>query len=156
MKILKFIIIAFILLIIYLLLVGQLSISEFIVGAIISFSISLFIFSRTISNIQLHMDKKLLTPFLFLPEACVKETLMIFKGLFLKCFGSEIAGNTIVIPYEYNNRDPESITKMAIAIFGINVSPNSYVCFFDDKNIHIRQLVGDKISKGDKKFLRIP
>lgn len=139
----------------YLLLVGQFSKSELFFGCFFSFCIAiLFIFSKSVGGIALKFDKKMFIPFVYVPMAVIKETALIFFAEFQKLSGKKVSGRIIETPYEYRSDEPESSTKFALAIFGINVSPNSYVSFYENGRVKLRQLIGDKLSKGDAAFLK--
>jgi multisubunit Na+/H+ antiporter MnhE subunit len=134
----------------YLLFVGQFSKAELTFGCIFSlFIILLITFVKSIEGISFKFDKKMIKPFIYVPFAVIRETILLFAAEFKKLFGKHITGKLIAYPYELKNEETD-LSKFALIIFGINISPNSYVCFYKDGKVYLRQLVGNKLSKGDE------
>lgn len=142
----------------YLLMVGQLSASEIVASLILASMITAFyLWSRSLDVTRFRFEWRLIAAARWLPGAIIWETLLVFLALGRRLLGRKVHGTTIKVPFKHAGRDPESATWRAAAVFGVSVSPNSYVTFVDTEKqeIHIRQLVGDTITRGDKELLGI-
>jgi hypothetical protein len=142
----------------YLLLVGSVALSELIVGTILALLITVpLIWSKSAGLLPLCLRWEFLAPVRYLPGAILWETGQDLYALFRRLVGQDVQGVTLRLPFAYTGTDPESGTRRAIAIFGVTISPNSYVVLVDaDRNaILIRQLVGRELAKSDSEFLRV-
>jgi hypothetical protein len=141
---------------VYLLLVGNASVSELIVGALLAAGVTaLFLWSKYLIAFPVRLQWRFLTPTWRLPGATLWETVLIFIALFRRLAGQDVQGALLRVPFWRTGPEPESATWRTIAVFGVCVSPNSYVVRvdLDEKVIIVRQLVGRELSKNDSKFL---
>ena len=141
---------------VYLLLVGNTSSSELAVGAGLAAGVTaLFLWAKSLIAFPVQLRWRFLTPAVRLPGATLWETALIFVALFRRLAGRDVHGTLLRIPFWRTGKDPESATWRTIAVFGVCVSPNSYVVRvdLDEKVIIVRQLVGRELSKNDSKFL---
>ncbi len=139
--------------------VGQVSLSEIMLGAILASAITaLFVWSKSVSMVRLRLKWKMLAPARQLPQAIVWETLLIFWALVRKMRGKRVFGTMLKVPLEHTGHDPTSAAWRAVMVFGVTISPNSYVCDVDLEKgeIQMRQLVGRKLSSSDRAFVEQP
>jgi hypothetical protein len=143
----------------YLLMVGQVSLGELVLGAILATFITwLSAWLKSIHLVRLRISRRMIAPIRYLPEAVCWETALVFWALGRKLLGKRVFGTTVKVPFKHGGHDPTSAGWRVTAVFGVSVSPNSYVSNVDTKKgeIHIRQLVGRTISRGDRGFLGQP
>jgi hypothetical protein len=143
----------------YLLMVGQVSWSEGALGAVLSFgAVAMFAWSVSVARVRIHVRRRMIAPVRRLPLAVAWESALVFWALLRKLLGHRVFGTTVSVPFTHTGHHPTSVGWRVIAVFGVSVSPNSYVADvdMDDHTIHIRQLVGRTLSKGDREFLEQP
>jgi len=153
----KFLVAWAILLGVYLILVGSASTSELWVGAVLAAGVTVLLsWSKSTGMLALRLRWQDLAPLRYVPGAILRETGQDFYALVRRLAGQEVEGITLRLPFAPTGKDPESATRRALAIFGVTITPNSYVVRVDtDKGeILIRQLVGRELSLSDREFLR--
>lgn len=142
---------------VYLLLVGSASASEVVIGAALAAGVApLLLWSRSVGMLSLQLRWRYLAPLWSVPGAILWETGQDLYALARRLAGQDVHGIVLRLPFAFTGDDPESATRRVIAIFGVTITPNSYVVRVDveKKEILIRQLVGQELSKGDSAFLR--
>ncbi len=140
----------------YLLMVGQLSAEEIVVGLLCaSLIMFLFLWSKSLGMVRFRVQWRLIAPVRWLPGAIVRETALVLLALGRRLVGKQVCGATLKVPFKHMGDDPQSASWRAAAVFGVSVSPNSYISYLDKERqeIHVRQLVGRTITRGDKEFL---
>jgi multisubunit Na+/H+ antiporter MnhE subunit len=143
---------------VYLLLVGNAALSELAVGAVLGLAVTvLLLWSKSAGMLPFRFRWWFVAPLRYLPGAILWETGQDLYALARRLAGQDVQGVTLRVPFAYTGRDAESATRRAIAIFGVTITPNSYVVRIDvdKKEILIRQLVGRELSKSDSEFLRV-
>jgi multisubunit Na+/H+ antiporter MnhE subunit len=143
---------------VYLLLVGNASLSELIVGAVLGLTVTvLLLWSKSVGMLPLRLRWWFIAPMRYVPGAILWETGQGLYALVRRLAGQDVQGVTLRVPFAHTGNDTESATRRAIAIFGVTITPNSYVVRVDEKQgeILIRQLVGQELSKCDVEFLRV-
>ncbi len=142
----------------YLLLVGNASRSELVVGAFLGLAVTtLLLWSKSAGMLPLRLRWWFIAPMRYVPGAILWETGQDLYALARRLAGQDVQGVTLRVPFTYASQDTESATRRAIAIFGVTITPNSYVVRVDAEQgeIVIRQLVGRELSKCDREFLRV-
>ncbi len=143
---------------VYLLLVGNASLSELAVGAFLGLAVTaLLLWSKSAGMLPLRLRWWFIAPMRYVPGAILWETGQDLYALIRRLAGQDVQGMTLRVPFAHTGKDAESATRRAIAIFGVTITPNSYVVCVDEEQgeILIRQLVGQELSKSDSEFLRV-
>ncbi len=143
---------------VYLLLVGNASLSELAVGAFLGLAVTaLLLWSKSAGMLPLRLRWWFIAPMRYVPGAILWETGQDLYALARRLAGQDVQGMTLRVPFAHTGKDAESATRRAIAIFGVTITPNSYVVRVDEEQgeILIRQLVGQELSKSDSEFLRV-
>jgi multisubunit Na+/H+ antiporter MnhE subunit len=143
---------------IYLLLSGKADVSETVAGAAAA-TVAILLVALLREKFKLTLMMK---PIWFLllwriPPAMISESWLLLKALVQRLRGEE--PDALLIEYPFPGPDDEHHTaRLAFMTFGVCITPNSYLVYYDRKNkrVLVRQLVGKELSTVDRRFVELP
>jgi hypothetical protein len=146
------------LLVLYLLLSGNAGLSEVAAGsAAASFVLFLLLLLRDQFKRPLLIKAHWLLLLWRIPVAMFSESWLLTIALLRQLRGGRTHGHLLRHPYT-PPADGHQAARIAFMTFGVCITPNSYLVFHDraEKQVLVRQLVGERISKVDRLFVELP
>jgi hypothetical protein len=142
----------------YLLLVGKTDLSELIAGGA-SATVTLLLVRLLREKFKRPLLVKVSWSLLLwrIHVAMVTESFQLLAALVRQVLGREVDG--LFIEHELTApEDNHDQARRAYMTFGVCITPNSYLVFYDRENKRalIRQLVGEKLSTVDRLFVELP
>ena len=143
---------------VYLLITGGFEKEEIVAGAVAGLgaaflSLGLGVqFDRTVL-----LKPRWLILLLRIPWAMLAETWLLMTALLRKLGGEDVRGKFITVPCAAGRNDLHGAALEAYMTFGICITPNSYLVYYDQKTGQalIRQLAGKKLSRLDRIFAEL-
>ena len=143
-------------LVLYLFCAGSTKPEEVLAGSIVAAGSSLLLHHiRKRRRTPMVFTSRWLKPFPRLVPAVFLETALLISVLAKAAVGKKREGGFINYRTNLKGNDPQSSALRAIAAYGVCFSPNSYLVAFTGAEILMHQLVGRRLAKSDRVFLRL-